>query len=163
MRKGIYPGSFDPVTLGHLDIIHRAAELVDELVIAILHNSSKKGLFTTEERIALLKRVTEDIPNIKVIYFDGLLVDCAIQYGTKTIIRGLRAVTDFEYELQLAQTNKRLRPDIDTIFLTTNVKYSYLSSSVVREVASYGGDISHFVPEKIIYDVYKIVKRGEKR
>ena len=163
MRKGIYPGSFDPVTLGHLDIIHRAAELVDELVIAILHNSSKKGLFTTEERIALLKRVTEDIPNIKVISFDGLLVDCAIQYGTKTIIRGLRAVTDFEYELQLAQTNKRLRPDIDTIFLTTNVKYSYLSSSVVREVASYGGDISHFVPEKIIDDVYKIVKRGEKR
>ena len=163
MRKGIYPGSFDPVTLGHLDIIHRAAELVDELVIAILHNSSKKGLFTTEERIALLKRVTEDIPNIKVISFDGLLVDCAIQYGTKPIIRGLRAVTDFEYELQLAQTNKRLRPDIDTIFLTTNVKYSYLSSSVVREVASYGGDISHFVPEKIIDDVYKIVKRGEKR
>lgn len=163
MRKGIYPGSFDPVTLGHLDIIHRAAELVDELVIAILHNSSKKGLFTTEERIALLKRVTEDIPNVKVISFDGLLVDCAIQYGTKTIIRGLRAVTDFEYELQLAQTNKRLRPDIDTIFLTTNVKYSYLSSSVVREVASYGGDISHFVPEKIIDDVYKIVKRGEKR
>lgn len=163
MRKGIYPGSFDPVTLGHLDIIHRAAELVDELVIAILHNSSKKGLFTTEERIDLLKRVTEDIPNVKVISFDGLLVDCAIQYGTKTIIRGLRAVTDFEYELQLAQTNKRLRPDIDTIFLTTNVKYSYLSSSVVREVASYGGDISHFVPEKIIDDVYKIVKRGEKR
>lgn len=163
MRKGIYPGSFDPVTLGHLDIIHRAAELVDELVIAILHNSSKKGLFTTEERIDLLKRVTEDIPNVKVISFDGLLVDCAIQYGTKTIIRGLRAVTDFEYELQLAQTNKRLRPDIDTIFLTTNVKYSYLSSSVVREVASYGGDISHFVPEKIIDDVYKIVKRGEKK
>ncbi len=163
MRKGIYPGSFDPVTLGHLDIIHRAADLVDELVIAILHNSSKKGLFTTEERIDLLKRVTEDIPNVKVISFDGLLVDCAIQYGTKTIIRGLRAVTDFEYELQLAQTNKRLRPDIDTIFLTTNVKYSYLSSSVVREVASYGGDISHFVPEKIIDDVYKIVKRGEKK
>ena len=163
MLRGIYPGSFDPVTLGHLDIIHRAAELVDELVIAILHNSSKKGLFTTEERIDLLKRVTEDIPNVKVISFDGLLVDCAIQYGTKTIIRGLRAVTDFEYELQLAQTNKRLRPDIDTIFLTTNVKYSYLSSSVVREVASYGGDISHFVPEKIIDDVYKIVKRGEKR
>lgn len=163
MRKGIYPGSFDPVTLGHLDIIKRASELVDELYIAILHNSSKKGLFTTEERIDLLKRVTEDIPNAKVISFDGLLVDCALQYGTKTIIRGLRAVTDFEYELQLAQTNKRLRPDIDTVFLTTNVKYSYLSSSVVREVASYGGDISHFVPEKIIDDVYKIVKRGERK
>lgn len=161
MRKGIYPGSFDPVTLGHLDIIRRASELVDELYIAVLHNSSKKGLFTIDERIELLKRVTDDIPNARVITFDGLLVDCALQYGTKTIIRGLRAVTDFEYELQLAQTNKRLRPDIDTVFLTTNVKYSYLSSSVVREVASYGGDISHFVPEKIIDDVYKIVKRGE--
>ena len=155
MRKGIYPGSFDPVTLGHLDIIHRAAELVDELVIAILHNSSKKGLFTTEERIDLLKRVTEDIPNVKVISFDGLFVDCAIQYGTKTIIRGLRAVTDFEYELQLAQTNKRLRPDIDTIFLTTNLKYSYLSSTIVKEFASYGGDISKFVPEPIIEKIYK--------
>ncbi len=161
MRKGIYPGSFDPVTLGHLDIIRRASELVDELVIAVLRNNAKKSLFSVEERIGFLKQVTADIPRVRVISFGGLLVDCAVEYGTHTIIRGLRAVTDFEYELQLAQTNKRLRPDIDTVFLTTNVEYAYLSSSVVREIAGYGGDISHFVPECIIEDVYKKAKRGE--
>ena len=161
MRRGIYPGSFDPVTLGHLDIIRRAAALVDELVIGVLKNNSKKNLFSTEERMEFLRRVTADIPNVRIISFDGLLVDCAVEYGTHTIIRGLRAVTDFEYELQLAQTNKRLRPDIDTVFLTTNVEYAYLSSSVVREIAGYGGDISHFVPECIIEDVYKKAKRGE--
>lgn len=161
MRKAIYPGSFDPVTYGHLDIIRRASALVDELVIGVLRNNAKKGLFSTEERIEFLRRVTEDIPNVRIISFDGLLVDCAVEYGTHTIIRGLRAVTDFEYELQLAQTNKRLRPDIDTVFLTTNVEYAYLSSSIVREIAGYGGDISHFVPECIIEDVYKKAKRGE--
>lgn len=161
MRKAIYPGSFDPVTYGHLDIIRRASALVDELVIGVLRNNAKKGLFSTEERIEFLKRVTGDIPNVRIISFDGLLVDCAVEYGTHTIVRGLRAVTDFEYELQLAQTNKRLRPDIDTVFLTTNVEYAYLSSSIVREIAGYGGDISHFVPECIIEDVYKKAKRGE--
>ena len=158
MRRGIYPGSFDPVTLGHLDIIRRASVLVDELVIGVLKNNSKKNLFSTEERMDFLKRVTADIPNVRIISFDGLLVDCAVEYGTHTIIRGLRAVTDFEYELQLAQTNKRLRPDIDTVFLTTNVEYAYLSSSVVRKIASYGGDISHFVPQCIMDDVYKKAK-----
>lgn len=161
MRRGIYPGSFDPVTLGHLDIIRRASALVDELVIGVLKNNSKKNLFSTTERMEFLSRVTADIPNVRIISFDGLLVDCAVEYGTHTIIRGLRAVTDFEYELQLAQTNKRLRPDIDTVFLTTNVEYAYLSSSVVREIAGFGGDISHFVPECIIEDVYKKAKRGE--
>lgn len=161
MRKAIYPGSFDPVTYGHLDIIQRASKLVDELVIGVLKNNAKKGLFSTEERIEFLRRVTVDIPNVRIISFDGLLVDCAMEYGTHTIVRGLRAVTDFEYELQLAQTNKRLRPDIDTVFLTTNVEYAYVSSSIVREIASYGGDISHFVPECIIEDVYKKAKRGE--
>ena len=161
MRRGLYPGSFDPVTLGHLDIIKRASEIVDELYIGVLRNSSKKNMFTTEERIGLLERVTEGMPNVKIISFDGLLVDCAVEYGTHTIIRGLRAVTDFEYELQLAQTNKRLRPDVDTVFLTTNVEYAYLSSSIVREIAGYGGDISHFVPQSIMEDVYKKAKRGE--
>ena len=161
MRRGLYPGSFDPVTLGHLDIIKRASEIVDELYIGVLRNSSKKNMFTTEERIGLLERVTEGMPNVKIISFDGLLVDCAVEYGTHTIIRGLRAVTDFEYELQLAQTNKRLRPDVDTVFLTTNVEYAYLSSSIVREIAGYGGDISHFVPQCILDDVYKKAKRGE--
>ena len=161
MRRGLYPGSFDPVTLGHLDIIKRASEIVDELYIGVLRNSSKKNMFTTEERIGLLERVTEGMSNVKIISFDGLLVDCAVEYGTHTIIRGLRAVTDFEYELQLAQTNKRLRPDVDTVFLTTNVEYAYLSSSIVREIAGYGGDISHFVPQSIMEDVYKKAKRGE--
>jgi len=161
MKRGIYPGSFDPVTLGHLDIIKRASEIVDELIIGVLKNSTKKNLFSTEERIELLQRVTADIPNVRIISFDGLLVDCAQEYGTKTIIRGLRAVTDFEYELQIAQTNKRLRPEVDTIFLTTSVEYAYLSSSIVREIASYGGDISHFVPQCILEDVYKKAKRGE--
>ena len=161
MQIAVYPGSFDPVTLGHLDIIQRASEIVDELIIGVLKNSSKKNLFSTEERIELLKRVTADIPNVRIIAFDGLLVDCAVEYGTRTIIRGLRAVTDFEYELQLAQTNKRLRPEIDTVFLTTNVEYAYLSSSIVREIASYGGDISHFVSQSILDDVYKKAKRGE--
>ncbi len=161
MRRGLYPGSFDPVTLGHLDIIKRASELVDELIIGVLRNSSKKNLFTTDERIDLLHRVTDGIPNVRIISFDGLLVDCAAEYGTRTIIRGLRAVTDFEYELQIAQTNKRLRPEIDTVFLATNVEYAYLSSSIVREIASYGGDISHFVPQCIMEDVYKKAKRGE--
>ncbi len=161
MRKAIYPGSFDPVTYGHVDIIRRASALVDELVIGVLKNNAKKGLFSVEERIEFLKRVTKEIHNVRIISFDGLLVDCAVEYGTHTIIRGLRAVTDFEYELQLAQTNKRLRPDIDTVFLTTNVEYAYLSSSVVREIAGYGGDISHFVPECIMEDVYKKAKRGE--
>ena len=161
MRRGLYPGSFDPVTLGHLDIIKRASEIVDELIIGVLKNSTKKNLFSTEERIDLLKRVTADLPNVRIISFDGLLVDCAVEYGTHTIIRGLRAVTDFEYVLQLAQTNKRLRPEIDTVFLTTNVEYAYLSSSIVREIASYGGDISHFVPQCILEDAYKKAKRGE--
>lgn len=161
MKRGIYPGSFDPVTLGHLDIIKRASEIVDELIIGVLKNSTKKNLFSTEERIELLQRVTADIPNVRIISFDGLLVDCAEEYGTRTIIRGLRAITDFEYELQIAQTNKRLRPEVDTIFLTTSVEYAYLSSSIVREIASYGGDISHFVPQCILEDVYKKAKRGE--
>ena len=109
----------------------------------------------------LISRTTRDLPNVKVETFDGLLVDYMRQIDATIIIRGLRAVTDFEYELQLAQTNKRLRPDIDTVFLTTNVEYAYLSSSIVREIASYGGDISHFVPQCIMDDVYKKAKRGE--
>ena len=159
MRKGIYPGSFDPVTLGHLDIIHRAAELVDELVIAILHNSSKKGLFTTEERIALLKRVTEDIPNVKVISFDGLLVDYMREIDANIIIRGLRAVTDFEYELQMSQTNRKIAPQVDTIFFTTSLEYAYLSSSIVKEVAQYNGDIIAFVANPVEEAIKRKLKR----
>ena len=159
MRRGIYPGSFDPVTLGHLDIIHRASKLVDELVIGVLRNNAKKALFTVEERVAFLREVTKDIPNVRIESYDGLLIDCAKDLDAYTIFRGLRAVTDFEFELQLAQTNHKLNPKVDTVFLTTSVEYAYLSSSVVREIASYGGDISQFVPACIIDAIYAKTKR----
>ena len=161
MRIGIYPGSFDPVTLGHLDIIERASRLVDKLIIGVLVNGAKLPMFTTEERVELIKKVTKDMPNVVVEANDGLLVDFATAKKADVIIRGLRAVTDFEYELQIAQTNHKLNPKVDTVFLTTSVEYSYVSSSIVREIASYGGDISQFVPECIVDEIYK--KAGRKK
>jgi len=161
MRVGIYPGSFDPVTLGHLDVILRSSKLVDTLIIGVLNNSAKKPLFTADERVDLIERVTRGIHNIRIESFDGLLVDFAKRQNAAIIVRGLRAVTDFEYELQLAQTNHKLCPQIDTVFLTTSVEYSYLSSSVVREIAGYGGDIKKFVPECIVqavYDKYNVIR-----
>ncbi len=158
MKKGIYPGSFDPVTLGHLDIIKRASKLADELIVGVLINSSKKSLFTIDERVELLKRVTKDMPNVTIKSFDGLLVDFAKEEKADVLVRGLRAVTDFEYEIQLAHTNHKMLPEVDTVFFTTSVEYSFVSSSLVREIASYGGDISAFVPECIkndIIDKYK--------
>lgn len=155
MRIGIYPGSFDPVTRGHLDIIDRAARLVDELVIGVLVNSSKKPLFSMEERVDFIRRVTKNIPNITVEAYDGLLVEFAKSQNASVLVRGLRAVTDFEYELQIAQTNHVEYPEVETIFLTTNLKYSYLSSSVVREFAAYGGDITKFVPKQFVDRVYR--------
>ena len=161
MRIGIYPGSFDPVTLGHLDIIERASRMVDKLVIGVLVNGAKSPMFTTDERVELIKKVTKDMPNVVVEANDGLLVDFAEAKGAGVIIRGLRAVTDFEYELQIAQTNHKLNPNVDTVFLTPSVEYSYVSSSIVREIASYGGDISQFVPECIVDEIYK--KAGRKK
>ena len=161
MRIGIYPGSFDPVTLGHFDIIERASRMVDKLIIGVLVNGAKSPMFTTEERVELIKKVTKDMPNVVVEANDGLLVDFAEAKGANVIIRGLRAVTDFEYELQIAQTNHKLNSNVDTVFLTTSVEYSYVSSSIVREVASYGGDISQFVPECIVDEIYK--KAGRKK
>ena len=158
MRTGIYPGSFDPITLGHLDVIERAAKLVDNLVIGVLNNSTKNPLFSAQKRVDMIRIVTAHIPNVTVEAFDGLLVDFAKEKNAGIIVRGLRAVTDFEYELQMAQTNSKISKSLDTIFLATNVKYAYLSSSVVREIAKYGGDISHFIPKDIIslvYDKYK--------
>ena len=137
--------SFDPVTFGHIDIIKRASAMVDKLIIGVLRNSAKTPLFSVEERVNMLREVTEGIDNIEIQSFDGLLIDFAKSVDAHIIVRGLRAVTDFEYELQLAQTNKAVYPDIDTLFLVTSVVYSYLSSSVVREIASYNGDISKFV------------------
>lgn len=150
MLKGIYPGSFDPVTYGHIDIIKRAARISDELIIGVLMNKAKMPLFSVEERVKMLKEVTSDMPNVKVIPFDGLLVDFTRKQGAGVIFRGLRAITDFDYELQMAQTNHKLEPEVETMFLTTSLEYSYLSSTTVKEVAAFGGDISQFVPEVVI-------------
>ena len=154
MKRAIYPGSFDPITFGHLDIIERSSKIVDELVIGVLHNSAKNSLFSLDERVSMIKETTKHLPNVKVGSFDGLLVDYMKDIDASIIIRGLRAVTDFEYELQIAQTNHVQNEDIETIFLTTNLKYSYLSSTIVKEFASYGGDISKFVPEQFINRIY---------
>ena len=161
MGKAIYPGSFDPVTFGHLDMIKRSAAIMDELIVGVLNNSEKNSLFSVDERVSMLKELTKDIPNVTVDFFDGLLVDYMKKSGATIIVRGLRAVTDFEYELQIAQTNHVEYPEAETIFLTTNLKYSYLSSSIVREFAAYGGDISNFVPPQFIdriYEKYNIKK-----
>lgn len=155
MKKAIYPGSFDPLTFGHMDIINRASRIVDELVVGVLNNSAKNSLFSLEERVSMIEEMTSHLPNVKVTAFDGLLVDYAGKIGANIIVRGLRAVTDFEYELQISQTNRIVNPDIDTIFLTTSLQYAYLSSTIVKEVASYNGDISKFVPEGIARKVYE--------
>ena len=157
MKSAIYPGSFDPVTYGHIDIIERAAGIFDELIVAVLGNSAKRPLFSIDERVNILKEVLGNIPNVKVESYEGLLVDFATKRQAGVIVRGLRAVTDFEYELQLAQTNKVLNGGVDTLFLTTSLEYAYLSSSTVKEVASYGGDIDKFVPplvKKLTYEKF---------
>lgn len=146
---GVYPGSFDPTTNGHLDIIIRASKLVDKLIVSVLDNRSKKPLFTVDERIEHLKILTRDIPNIYVTSFSGLLVEFARKNNAKLIIRGLRAVTDFEYEFQLALTNRSLDNEIETLFISASTKYLYLSSSVVKEIASFGGNIDEMVPIEI--------------
>lgn len=150
MLRGIYPGSFDPVTLGHIDIIKRGSHITDELIVGVLRNNAKMPLFSVEERVRMLEEVTGDLPNVKIIPFDGLLVDFVRDMDASVVIRGLRAITDFEYELQMAQTNYKLAPDVEYIFLPTNLQYSYLSSSMVKEVAAFGGDISNFVPDVLI-------------
>ncbi len=162
MTRAVYPGSFDPVTLGHLDIIKRSAVLVDELIVAVLVNRAKTPLFSEEERVKMLMEVTKEIPNVRIKAFTGLSVDFVRECDAKFIVRGLRAITDFEYELQMAQTNRIMAPGIDTIFLTTNLEYAYLSSTTVKEVAFYHGDISHFVPESVAEKIYEKVQMREK-
>ena len=163
MKKAIYPGSFDPVTFGHQDMIIRSSAIVDELVVGVLNNRAKNSLFSVEERVSMLEEITEHLPNVYIRSFDGLLIDYAREVGASIIVRGLRAVTDFEYELQIAQTNRIVNSQIDTVFLTTSLEYAYLSSTIVKEVASYGGDISHFVPEGLIGRIYaKYPESGHK-
>ena len=159
MLRAIYPGSFDPVTYGHLDVIRRSARLVDELIIGVLNNKAKSPLFSVEERVKMLENVTKDMSNVKIIPFEGLLVDFARKMDAGMVIRGLRAITDFEYELQMAQTNHKMAPEVDTAFLTTSLEYSYLSSTTVKEVAAFGGDISQFVPDIVADRITEKMKK----
>lgn len=161
MLRAIYPGSFDPVTNGHIDIIRRAAAISDELIVGVLQNKAKSPLFSVEERVIILREVTKNLKNVKIIPFEGLLIDFAAQMDAKVIVRGLRAFTDFEYELQMSQTNRKLNADIETLFLTTSLEYSFLSSTTVKEVASFGGDISQFVPNFVAEKVTEKIR--EKR
>ncbi|MDO5146742.1 MAG: pantetheine-phosphate adenylyltransferase [Eubacteriales bacterium] len=160
MRTAIYPGSFDPITYGHLDIIHRAADVFDKVIVGILKNQAKSPLFDFDERVEMIQEVTKEYPNVEVVSFQGLLIDFTREQKADVIVRGIRAVSDFEYELMMAQTNKQLNPDVETMFLATSAKYSFLSSSTVRELAVFGGDISPFVPD---YVREKICEKLEKR
>lgn len=156
MSAAIYPGSFDPVTYGHLDVIKRAADIFDELTVSVLYNVGKSSLFSVEERVKMLQEATKDLPNVKVESFSGLLIDYAKQKDIHVAIRGLRAITDFEYELQIAQTNRKLSGgQLDTMFLTTALEYAYLSSSSVKEIAYFNGDISPCVPDFVAQELYK--------
>ena len=149
MKKAIYPGSFDPLTLGHIDIIKRASGIVDELVVGVLNNSAKNSLFSLDERVSMIEEMTKDLPNVSVTSFDGLLVEHMKQINATIIVRGLRAVTDFEYELPLAQTNRHLNAQVDTVFLATSPEHSYISSSGVKEIIQFGGDITGLVPPSV--------------
>ena len=162
MKRAVYPGSFDPVTRGHLDIIERAAALVDELIVGVLNNSAKIPLFSVEERVNMLTEVTGHIPNVRIESFSGLSVDFVKSCDARFIVRGLRAVTDFEYELQMAQTNRSIDREVDTLFFTTELQYAYISSTIVKEVAFYGGDISGFVPESVIGHIKRRISEQQR-
>lgn len=162
MKTAICPGSFDPVTMGHLDIIRRAAKMFDRVIVAVLVNPSKRPSFTLQERIDLLTRATTELEvrKLEIVGFDGLLADYARERDATAIVKGLRAVSDFEYEFQMALTNKKLNPELETVFLTTSAENMYLSSSIVKQVAQFGGDISNFVPECIHDDIRERLCKG---
>lgn len=155
MRVAIYPGSFDPITNGHLDIIIRGSKIFDKLIVGVLVNVDKVGLFPIEERVELIKRVTSHLPNVEVVSFNGLLVNLARKHNSKVILKGLRAVSDFEYEFQMALMNSQLASDVETLFMTTSAANSFLSSSSVKQVAKFGGDIKGLVPDDIVDDVIR--------
>lgn len=162
MKTAICPGSFDPITLGHIDIIKRASKLFDKIIVVVLPNPRKNPCFTIEERLDFIKRATADIPNVEVDCYEGLLADYCKKKQACCVVKGLRAVSDFEYEFQMALSNKKLNPDTETIFLTTSEQNLYLSSSIVKQIASYGGDISHFVPSCILEDIKNRLLKGSK-
>lgn len=161
MAIAVYPGSFDPVTYGHLDIVERGAKIFDKVIVAIGQNRAKKTMFTVEERVELLRGVTKHLPNVEVDAFNGLLVDYMKSRNSNTIIKGLRAVSDFEYEMQMALINKKLDDSIETFFMMTNNKYSFLSSSIVKDIAKYGADVSDLVPQLVQEALRKKFKQME--
>jgi len=163
MRLAIYPGSFDPITNGHVDVIARAATLFDEIIVAAASNDAKQGLFSMEERVAMMREVTGRFPNVRVVGFHGLLVEFARQQGAVAVVRGLRAVSDFEFEFQMALMNRKLEPAVETIFLTPREEYTYLSSRIVKEIARLGGPVDAFVPGPVVEALRKKLRIAGQR
>lgn len=162
MKLAICPGSFDPVTIGHLDIIGRARKIFDHVIVAVMVNPEKHTMFTTEERIALIQKCTKDMDDVEVVSFDGLLADYAKMRGATAIVKGLRAMSDFEYEFQQALTNRKLNPELETVFMITRAENMFLSSSIVKQIAGFGGDVSNFVPACILDDIKERIYAAKK-
>ena len=163
MKIAIYPGSFDPVTLGHLNILKRAANCFDKLIVCVMVNSSKHGMFTPPERVELLRRATQRFPNVEVDYSDELLAAYARRRGAKVVVKGLRAVSDYEQEVQMAVINRKLNHNLETMFLASSEKYTYLSSTIVKEMARYGADLKEFIPREIVEDVQERLRTLQER
>lgn len=161
LKVAVYPGSFDPVTNGHLDIITRASKLFDKLIVGVLYNPNKHSLFTFEERVSILKECVKELGNVEIDSFSGLLIDYCKEKNISSIIRGLRAVSDFEYELQMAQMNRQLDSEVETVILTTSTQYSFLSSSLIKEVARFKGDVSNLVPDIVQVELHKKLHGGD--
>lgn len=153
MRTAVYPGSFDPITLGHLDVISRGVKVFDKIIVGVLVNVDKTSLFNIDERVELIKRVTRMIPNVEVVSFEGLLIDFMKEYDANVILKGLRAFSDFEYEFQMALMNNKLQPEVETLFMMTSAQYSYLSSTAVKQVAKFRGELKGLVPDMVIPDI----------